>query len=96
MSIFNKIILSCQNATFLVSKKQETKLSFIEEIQLKAHLSICDMCTNFKIQTDALTTSFKKKNNTIVSQSSEELSDDKKETIQKIIISELNKKNKLD
>ena len=85
-------MLSCKNATFLVSKKQETKLSFVEEIQLKAHLSICDMCTNFKIQTDAITSSLKKRNNNIISQSSEELSDEKKETIQKIIISEMNKK----
>ena len=48
-------MLSCHQATFLVSKKQETKLTIRESIQLNVHLMMCDMCSLWKIQTDSLT-----------------------------------------
>lgn len=92
MGIVTKILLSCQNATFLVSKKQETKLSFIESIQLKAHLSLCDICSNFKIQTDALTLGLKKKGKIMESNKNDDLSDAKKADLQELIIENLKKK----
>lgn len=33
-----------------MSKQEERKLTFIEKIQLKLHLSICDFCTRFQTQ----------------------------------------------
>lgn len=51
MSRFRLIWLTCKKATFLVSKKEEGKLTPIESIQLKLHLGICDFCTRFEKQT---------------------------------------------
>ena len=43
-------MISCKDATYLVSKKEEKKLSFIETIQLKIHLLICIFCRLFEQQ----------------------------------------------
>lgn len=51
MSKLNIIWLSCKQATFLMSKKEEGKISFKERVQLRLHLSICDFCTRFQKQT---------------------------------------------
>lgn len=51
MAIFKFIYLSCKRATFLMSKKEEGKLTALEKVQLKIHLNICDFCTRFEKQT---------------------------------------------
>ena len=43
--------ISCKKATYLISKKQESKLAIGERLQLFIHLFICDVCKLFKIQT---------------------------------------------
>jgi predicted anti-sigma-YlaC factor YlaD len=45
------LMIPCKKATYLLSKKEEGKLSFLEKIQLKAHLSICSFCRLFEQQT---------------------------------------------
>lgn len=35
---------SCKQASFLMSKKLDTSLSFIESISLKIHLVLCKSC----------------------------------------------------
>ena len=89
MGIVSSMFLSCQKASFLISKKQETKLSFVEEIRLKAHLSMCTMCTNFKIQTDVLTQNLKKKGTELSSTKTPDLSSEKKEDLQQLIMNKL-------
>lgn len=89
MGIVSSMFLSCQKASFLISKKQETKLSFVEEIRLKAHLSMCTMCTNFKIQTDVLTQNLKKKGTDLSSNKTQDLSSEKKEDLQQLIMNKL-------
>ncbi|MEY5048265.1 MAG: hypothetical protein RLZZ175_1624 [Bacteroidota bacterium] len=91
MGIVNKILLTCKKASFLVSKKQETKLSFLEHIQLKMHLSVCDMCTKFKIQTDQLSHFIKKHHQNLGENSATDLSDAKKNELQNIILNKLQK-----
>lgn len=44
------IMISCKEATFMVSKKEEKKLSWREKFQLKLHLAICKMCRLFEKQ----------------------------------------------
>ncbi|MEO6231554.1 MAG: hypothetical protein ABJB11_03135 [Ferruginibacter sp.] len=46
-----KLILSCKRATYLISLKEEGKLSFRQRMQLRTHLSICSMCKKFEKQT---------------------------------------------
>ncbi|HEX3024302.1 MAG TPA: hypothetical protein VHP12_03740 [Chitinophagaceae bacterium] len=43
-------MISCKDATYLVSKKEEKKLAFLEMIQLKIHLLICVFCRLFELQ----------------------------------------------
>ena len=46
----NFLNISCKKATLLVSKKEENKLSWLEGIKLRAHLTICSICRRFEIQ----------------------------------------------
>ncbi len=55
MSKLNIIWLSCERATFLMSKKEEGKISLKERLQLRLHLSLCDFCTRFQKQTSFFT-----------------------------------------
>jgi putative zinc finger protein len=48
------MMLTCKEATRLVSQGLDRKLSFGERLMLRVHLAICDGCTNFKKQADFL------------------------------------------
>jgi len=84
MNIKNKLLLSCLKATYLVSKRQETKLSLIDEIKLSIHLTTCNLCKNFEIQTNAITNLLAKKSKEFASLSGE-LSEDRKSKMQELI-----------
>lgn len=43
-------MISCKKATYLVSKKEENRLSWWESSQLRAHLGICSLCRKFEQQ----------------------------------------------
>ncbi len=43
--------ISCKKAGFLLSKKEENKLTWLEKIQLKGHITICSLCRRFEEQT---------------------------------------------
>ena len=43
--IFHWASLSCKEATFLIEKRLNNKLSILERIQLKGHLAFCKICT---------------------------------------------------
>lgn len=47
MNLFNT---SCKKATYLVSKKEENKLTWLEKIKLNGHLAICSVCRRFEQQ----------------------------------------------
>jgi predicted anti-sigma-YlaC factor YlaD len=42
--------ITCKKATFLISKKEEKKLSWLERWQLRGHLTICSLCRKFEEQ----------------------------------------------
>jgi hypothetical protein len=43
-------MLSCKQASLLVSRSCEKKLSLSERVNLRIHLMICDACTCFRVQ----------------------------------------------
>ncbi|MES2006180.1 MAG: zf-HC2 domain-containing protein [Bacteroidota bacterium] len=47
----NLLNISCKKATYLVSKKEESRLSWLERIQLRGHMTICSFCRKFEQQT---------------------------------------------
>jgi predicted anti-sigma-YlaC factor YlaD len=44
------MMLSCKQATRLVSQGLDRELGFTERVRLRVHLAICDGCTNFSKQ----------------------------------------------
>ena len=44
------LMISCKKATWLVSKKEEKRLSWREKWQLRAHMALCSMCRRFEEQ----------------------------------------------
>ena len=45
------INITCHKATYLSSKKEEGKATFLENVQLKMHHAICNGCKLFATQT---------------------------------------------
>ncbi len=43
-------MLSCKEATQLVSQGLDRRLSLVERLMLRLHLAICEGCTNFSRQ----------------------------------------------
>jgi anti-sigma factor ChrR (cupin superfamily) len=44
------LMINCKEATFLMCKKEEGKLSFTEKIKLSVHTSMCSFCKKFEKQ----------------------------------------------
>lgn len=51
--------ITCKTAVDYISKKEEGKLTFIQQYHLWRHLSICYLCKRFKIQNKLMINSFK-------------------------------------
>lgn len=47
-------MLSCKEATRLLSEAQDRPLGLAEKLQLEIHLAICQGCRNFRRQMDFL------------------------------------------
>ena len=45
------LMLKCKEATLLMAKSEEGKLSFIGKLQLAIHTSMCSICRKFEQQT---------------------------------------------
>lgn len=48
--IMHILFLSCLKASELIEKKIHIRLSFTEQMQLKAHKMMCDACTRYEKQ----------------------------------------------
>ena len=84
-NFFNKYInLPCQEASFLISKRQETKLTWKEKIRLNFHVSICEPCSHFAKQVVILDASMAHFFSLNPSQS-QAFSEKKKEDLEKFI-----------
>ena len=53
-------LISCKEASRLVSRREEAPLSFGQRILLRLHLSICIACTRFERQVHFLRTAMQK------------------------------------
>lgn len=50
----NYLMLSCKKATELIEKKSFIGLSWKENMQLKVHTTMCDVCSNYQKQSKAI------------------------------------------
>ncbi|MBN8718414.1 MAG: hypothetical protein J0H85_03155 [Sediminibacterium magnilacihabitans] len=48
------LMVNCKEATFLMAKKEEGKLTFIEKMKLSMHTSMCSFCKKFEKQTSKI------------------------------------------
>ncbi len=53
------VMLSCEQATFLITKSEFEKVGCIKRMQLKMHLAGCELCRRFKIQSELIDQSLK-------------------------------------
>lgn len=44
------LTISCEKAALLVAEREERKLSFMEQMQLALHLSVCEACKLYEKQ----------------------------------------------
>ena len=79
------MIISCKDASQLISKSLDQRLSFFERLKLRLHLLICDVCTRFNQQLYMLQSAIKKLLNQTENESSIQLPDHAKARIQKLI-----------
>jgi len=52
-------MLSCDTATLLITKGEFTRLSCVEQMQLKMHLAGCKFCRRFKQQSEFISYAMK-------------------------------------
>ncbi len=80
------IMLSCEEATYLITKSEMTKVGCIKRMQLKMHLAGCELCRRFKIQSDFIDENLVNLENLKLNNASpnRELPKEKKEELQKI------------
>lgn len=48
--LMNKVMLSCNKATYLIEIEKYKEISTLEKIQLKMHLKMCAACNRYNIQ----------------------------------------------
>ena len=79
------MIISCKNASQLISKSLDQRLSFTDRFKLRLHLFMCDMCTRFKQQLFTLQLVVKKLLNQTEKDTSVQLPLEAKERIKNLI-----------
>lgn len=83
--LMNILMLSCNKATLLIEKRHARPLSFVERVQLKMHLAMCDKCTEYQKQSLLIENILKASRKNIPNPSELKLSPDSKALIQNTI-----------
>ena len=50
VNILMKMMITCEQASYLIDKEQYTRLSFKERFDLKIHLMTCKFCRLYKVE----------------------------------------------
>lgn len=86
----DKIMLDCDEATYLITKSEVDKIGCVKRIQLKMHLAGCKFCHRFKVQSELIDKSLKTLENIHLHHTDEQLasklSKEKKEELQQMIV----------
>lgn len=83
--LFRKIVFDCKEATRLSIKKEEGKITFVEQLKLRYHLLYCDPCRRFIRQWNLLQPIGKNVTSFNEGQPLMRLSDEAREKIHKLI-----------
>ena len=86
----DKIMLDCEQATYLITKSEMEDIGLVKKIQLKMHLAGCKFCKRFKIQSDLIDQSLRTLEHIKLHEedknSALKLREEKKEELQKVIV----------
>jgi hypothetical protein len=91
MKGMNKIMLSCDTATYLITRSEYEKLSCINRMQLKMHLAGCKYCRRFAEQSKYISEQLKKVRNPETQKLSICLTEKQKQKINTAIENQINK-----
>ena len=83
MKGMDKVMLSCDAATYLITRREYGTISPLEKMQLKIHLAGCKYCRRFAEQSRYISTQFDKLKK--IGNKSVSLSEEQKEKLQKAI-----------
>ncbi len=78
-------MLSCDTATLLISKREFEKLSIIDGLRLKMHLTNCNLCRRFEEQSSEISTHIKDFSNIENPKTLHNLSEEQKNKLSKLI-----------
>lgn len=81
------VMLSCEEATYLITKSEFAKVGCIKRMQLRMHLAGCELCRRFKIQSEIIDKSLNTLENIKLHQeeSFSKLSSEKKNEMEELI-----------
>jgi len=54
IKLMDWMMLDCEQATLLTTKRLDGKLSFFEKLRLKMHVANCKFCYNFNLQSEKI------------------------------------------
>ena len=77
------MLITCKQASQLISQSLDHPLSWSEKVRLKLHLLICDACTRFKQQLDLLRVAVQRIRKTIEDDSTIQLPPEAKDRIKR-------------
>jgi hypothetical protein len=83
--MFKRIMYNCEKAQRLSIKKQESKLTPYEYLQLKIHMHYCDVCRKFERFSALVNQVLKRARQGIEDQPPKKLSPEEKEEMQRKI-----------
>jgi len=90
--IMNSIMLSCNEATLLITRSEFEKLCNIKRLKLRMHLMSCKLCRNFQKQSSFITAQLEGMKKEFDAGSLKlALDDQKKSRLEELIRKELNK-----
>ena len=86
MDTKGKIMITCEEATFLISKRQQDNLSAPGKMRLNMHLMMCKYCRRFSLQVNLITKAIRRMKKRIDNQGFKmSLTDEQKKRLQQKI-----------
>jgi len=79
------VMLTCEEATYLITKSEYVKLGCIKRMQLKMHLMGCVFCRRFKLQSELINENLEQLELLEAQQAKQEIPLEKKEKMQTLV-----------
>jgi hypothetical protein len=85
------VMLNCEEATYLITKSELTKVGCVKRMQMKMHLMGCELCRRFKLQSDFINENLEQLEKINQTYIHHQLPEIKKEELQSLVETDLSK-----